>query len=444
MKLSLKAKTLVAIALFVVIFVGLLLVATFCDLQVSTILTKNALKDGEYFSNDFFGVLFECVGCVPIYLMIAFALCVLFWSGIKIVKDKNKALGIAISVVCAIGVVAACWYTVKDVFKYLMEHVAANIINGNVAAGNAPSVSALQTLQAVDDFRHSFTVYAVEAVLGALIAIPSILVTRLFTRDTLVKLLRFIIAAGIGILVANVLIMIIKDPIGRMRFRAINSTLGASYIADNSANGFTRWYQINGQPDKSVLLGFEQLYGVDDAFKSFPSGHTCSAGTVYALIMIPDLFDLKNKKAAKWACWVVPIVYTALVAISRIVVGAHYMSDVLFGGTLAFVCIAIAWEIFIRKGEHFFAIFPRKQLAAASVGGDPSERSAEETAEENTEQSAEQTESASSAEPSTDAPATDDSDLQTSSDNSAKAEHFEKPNAPTAQDISDPDSQAAD
>lgn len=361
MKLSLKAKTIIAVLLFVLIFVGLLLVATFCDYQVSEILTKNALKDGEYFSNDFFGVFFECVGCVPIYLMIAFALCVLFWSGLKVVKDKNKALGIALSVVCAIGVVAACWYTVKDVFKYILEHVAANVIsaNGGVVGG---------TLEAIDAYRHSFTVYAVEAALGAFIAVPSILVTKLFSRDTILKLLRFILAAAIGILVANVLIMIIKDPIGRMRFRAINSTVGDSFIKSGEANGFTRWYVINGQPTKEVLARFESIYGVDDAFKSFPSGHTCSAGTVYALIMIPDLFELKHKKGAKIACWAVPIAYTALVAISRIVVGAHYMSDVLIGGTLAFVCIAIMWEIFIRKGEHFFAIFPRKANAATGHG----------------------------------------------------------------------------
>ncbi len=377
MKLSVKAKTILAVVLFIVIFVGLLLIATFCDYQVSEILTKRALGDGEYFSNDFFGVLLECVGCVPIYLMIAFALCVFFWCGIRIVKDKNKALGIILSVVCAIGVVAACWYTVKDVFKYLMEHVGAQII----AANNGVIYG---TLEAIDKFRHSFTVYAVEAVIGAFIAIPSILVTKLFTKETLVKLVRFIIAAAIGILVANVLIMIVKNPVGRMRFRAINSDLGQLY---KDQVGYTPWYVLNKQPSEEILLLFEKTYGVDDAFKSFPSGHTCSAGTVYALIMIPDLFELKHKKGAKIACWVVPIVYTALVAISRIVVGAHYMSDVLMGGTFAFVCLAITWEIFIRKGEHFFAVFPRKATAAARAS-DESVESVEDDANENSESGA--------------------------------------------------------
>ena len=40
MKLSLKHKTLISVALFVVIFAGLLVAATFTDLEVSHILTE--------------------------------------------------------------------------------------------------------------------------------------------------------------------------------------------------------------------------------------------------------------------------------------------------------------------------------------------------------------------------------------------------------------------
>lgn len=35
------------------------------------------------------------------------------------------------------------------------------------------------------------------------------------------------------------------------------------------------------------------------------------------------------------------------------------MSDVTFGGTFAFVSFIIMREIFICKGSHFFALFPR-------------------------------------------------------------------------------------
>lgn len=362
MKLSLKMKTILGVSLFVVIFVGLLLVATFCDFQISELLTKGALAKGEYFATDFFGVLLECVGCIPIYLMIAFALCVLFWACLRVVREKNNTLGIVLAVLCAIGVVAACWYTVKDVMKYVFEHVTASVIATNGVA-NAHNV-----VEAIDKFRHTPALYAIEVVIGALIAAPSLLATKLFDRETILKLVKFIFATAIALVVANVLVMIVKDPVGRMRFRAINSAVGAEYINSGDVPGFTRWYVLNKQPSDAVLERFALVYGVDDAFKSFPSGHTCSAGTVYALIMIPDLFDFKgkNKNGATLACWIVPIVYTALVAISRIVVGAHYMSDVLFGGTFSFVAIVILREIVILKGAHFYSVFKKK--AAVAVG----------------------------------------------------------------------------
>lgn len=361
MKLTQKNKTIIAIALFIVIFTALVLIASFLDLQISQLLTKGTLEKGEYFANDFFGVFLECVGCIPIYLMIAFALCVLFWSGLKLLRKRNNALGIALAVVCGIGVVAVCWYTVKDIMGYVFEHTAY-----------WSQVESLSANEGLHKFEHSAVMFCIEAVIGALIAVPSVFATKLLSEETLKKLLRFIFATAIALLVANVLIMIIKDPVGRMRFRAINSELGSGLIDAHQVQGYTPWYISNGQPDDAILNSFERIYGVSDAFKSFPSGHTCSAGTVYALIMIPDLFELKNKKAAKLACWIAPIVYTALVAISRIMVGAHYMSDVTFGGTIVFVCVILLREIVVLKGRNFFSIFPKKQsqAQAGNAGSD--------------------------------------------------------------------------
>ena len=61
-----------------------------------------------------------------------------------------------------------------------------------------------------------------------------------------------------------------------------------------------------------------------------------------------------------------------LVAISRIVVGAHFFSDVLMGGTLAFVSMIIAREIFIFKGAHLKAVFGKGYL-----GGDDTDDACE-------------------------------------------------------------------
>lgn len=97
---------------------------------------------------------------------------------------------------------------------------------------------------------------------------------------------------------------------------------------------------------------FESAYGVTDAFKSFPSGHTCAAGMTYALIMLPDVLGIRNK-GVRALCWIFPVAFTAVVAISRIVVGAHFFSDVLFGGTIAFLSMMFAREAIIFRFRHF-------------------------------------------------------------------------------------------
>ena len=149
--------------------------------------------------------------------------------------------------------------------------------------------------------------------------------------------------------VANVLVMIIKDPVGRMRYRAMNSDVGQ---AMGGFANFQNWYESRGGQPEELSAAFESAYGVTDAFKSFPSGHTCAAGMTYALIMLPDILGTKNK-GLRALCWIFPVLFTGIVAISRIVVGAHFFSDVLMGGTIAFVCMMFAREAIVFRFSHF-------------------------------------------------------------------------------------------
>lgn len=356
MKLSVRAKTIISLVLFAVIFATLITVATFFDFQVSEILTKNALPEGEYYATDFFGVFFECVGTLPIYLFAAFVCCVLFWVCVKV--WKKKPYNVILAVVFAIGSVVAFWIALKDTLGYIFDHVFA--------------VTDPIYFETIDDVYHSAPVVAIEILFALFLSVCAIFATKHFNEDTLKKLFKLCITATVAVVVANLLIMIVKDPVGRMRFRAINSTVGQGLIERGDVVGFTRWYVANGQPNEGVINGFIDNYMASDAFKSFPSGHTCAAATVYAIILVPDLFELKGKKnglGAKIACWAVPIVITMLVAISRIVCGAHYMSDVTFGGTITFVCMMISREIFVCRGSHFFALFPKLQKKAVAVEG---------------------------------------------------------------------------
>ena len=341
--LNIKSKTIIALCLFAVLFVSLVLVATYCDFQVSKILTKNALKPGEYLANDLFGVVGEAVGTSPIYILLSLCTAILCWYFAKCFDKKKWA--IALAVIFAFVGTVAWWYYIKDMMKYVIEH-AANEIG---AAGAA-----------VYEYRHNGAVVASQVLVALTIQALTVLALRPLKAETLKRLVWWVVAALAACVLANIIILLVKDPIGRMRFRAINSNVGQHLINAGLVQGYTPWYVRNGQPDEAIINSFIDAYpGASDAFKSFPSGHTCAAGMSYALIMLPDVVDFKHKKAGKIACWVTPIVITMLVAISRIVVGAHYMSDVTFGGTIAFVSFIIMREIFVCKGSHFFALFPR-------------------------------------------------------------------------------------
>lgn len=119
----------------------------------------------------------------------------------------------------------------------------------------------------------------------------------------------------------------------------------------NYANDFSyysRWYVLNGQPDKEWMRSF---FSSTDACKSFPSGHTQSGSMIFCIIMLKDLLGIKSKKITA-VLWTVSILWTGAVALSRIMVGAHFFSDVLVGGTIGFVSVIIAREIIVCKCSH--------------------------------------------------------------------------------------------
>lgn len=131
--------------------------------------------------------------------------------------------------------------------------------------------------------------------------------------------------AILGIIVSVVSLLcteVIKYIWGRVRFRDLS----------NDYNEFTNLFHINGL----------------NGNKSFPSGHT-NAGTSILLfaLLTPRL---TNKKWIKYFVTTLCFVYIATLAFSRIVVSAHYASDVLVGFVVGFVTICVTHIILRRKG----------------------------------------------------------------------------------------------
>lgn len=92
------------------------------------------------------------------------------------------------------------------------------------------------------------------------------------------------------------------------------------------------------QLEKNIEFDF---FNLDSAFHSFPSGHT---STIFIVVLVFSTFTPKIKYFYFF--------FGTLVALSRIVVGAHYFTDIIGGVVIAFVGFKITKIIFKKFGAE--------------------------------------------------------------------------------------------
>jgi membrane-associated phospholipid phosphatase len=103
-------------------------------------------------------------------------------------------------------------------------------------------------------------------------------------------------------------IQLVKYMWGRVRFREL----------DVAFSQFTPWYFPQG------ITGYD----------SFPSGHAAMGFMLLALLIPID----NKKKLLKSFLFVLILLWGVVLALSRVVVGAHFASDVLFGSAMIIFC----------------------------------------------------------------------------------------------------------
>lgn len=145
----------------------------------------------------------------------------------------------------------------------------------------------------------------------------------LLTHD---KNWRDYISIGISLIILiiflNIIVEIMKFSWGRVRFNNLKSEAE-----------FTQWFIINGN-------------GSDYSHQSFPSGHTAIGWS-----FLPFLFLLKDKEIKqrnKYAIVIFVIGFGLFVAISRVLAGEHYASDVLFSTVIASLITIILYKALTR------------------------------------------------------------------------------------------------
>jgi membrane-associated phospholipid phosphatase len=141
--------------------------------------------------------------------------------------------------------------------------------------------------------------------------------------------LTMLLVGMLSIIVVN----IVKGPWGRPRYRSIVVTEGLE---------FRPWYVIG----TSERAAFEGILSHDE-FKSFPSGHSCSAATALMLSLLP--VAVPRLRGKEHALLVVGIIWPLLVMFFRIVAGAHFLSDVLCGALVSYTVFLILYQLVAKK-----------------------------------------------------------------------------------------------
>ncbi len=150
--------------------------------------------------------------------------------------------------------------------------------------------------------------------------------TRKTDPDELTRWALMVLAVWVA--QAIILNVIVKPLWSRPRMRVIEVTPGLN---------FQPWWVI-GNPDKWSYIAAGVI---KDGFKSFASGHTAHAAIGLMLAGLPTAAFTEKPPRRRVVFWAAAAV-AALVAFGRIVIGAHFLTDVScgFALVLALECLA--------------------------------------------------------------------------------------------------------
>jgi membrane-associated phospholipid phosphatase len=99
---------------------------------------------------------------------------------------------------------------------------------------------------------------------------------------------------------------------------------------------------------RPVLLARDKFYGFhplsfSSSWQSMPSGHATTAFALgFALIIL-----LPRWRVLFGIC-------ACILAVSRVMVNAHYLSDIFAGGIVAYLTITVLWYVLTHNGKYLF------------------------------------------------------------------------------------------
>ena len=160
---------------------------------------------------------------------------------------------------------------------------------------------------------------------------------RSATREVV---LRFVMAVVFVCAVSMVVVNLAKIPWGRPRMR---------FLAANPGAAFVPWYRPGAD--------FRRMYpGIQaDEFRSFPSGHVTTAACSLLWLLFPTLHRFFEGKGR--LLLLLSVIWTSLVTLSRLTMGAHFLSDTAISWLFAWLLFLTAVRLFYREGWVFRKVY---------------------------------------------------------------------------------------
>lgn len=301
-----KTKNIILWSIIGFLFVAAIVLGTIYDLQISKSLAD--LQPGQYYTKNLFAIIGESVGENILYILLVCAVCILFFYLLRNPLTK-KWLNVSLLIcLCFVGLVI-CFYCLDKTLSYISTH----------------------TNNSLDEFLSSLVGKFVVILSSIIVLSISGFLFSKVNNETLCSVWKWALLVIILAALSNGIVQGAKHIFDRTRYRAM------VYVGDVDFQYYNNWFIFNDNKFASVSPLAE------DFFKSFPSGHTCAAASSFFLVCLPLFLPQTDTKKWKTVFWTFAGAYTSLVALSRIIAGAHFFMDVFVGGSVTIVLTLITY-----------------------------------------------------------------------------------------------------
>ncbi|MDR1235004.1 MAG: phosphatase PAP2 family protein [Mycoplasmataceae bacterium] len=368
--------------------IALMTIAAFFDYQIDWIMARPWLKNpnvtatgtdsitgistGDMYSSNMFAKIIEMFGTVPSVCVTLFSMAIFYHNASRI--KKSTKLRRTVKGFC---VGSATLWTIYAFFFQFFPLFGVCIYGSAVYGANVAPLDQNGWLNPAH-MTAFYTELVFAIILGAVVTLATFLIFKQINNQLMSELLRWaMVTSCAGVFAMLGVEVAIKTTFQRERFRVLmaygnvdpnnmwNVPMWVSVNAPwmwngQSIDGLTKWWANGGQAfggygwdNVDPYGGFHPWYALpvtpygygstgntpllcEDQTKSFPSGHETAAGMGFlSLIILPFTTHKFSSKKWRYILFTTAIAGVLLVGLGRIVAGAHYLSDVVIGATIA-------------------------------------------------------------------------------------------------------------